>query len=82
MATQQTMGKDLRTLLSALKISNDLERVGDHAANIAGSAKRLAESTPIAPKPELLEMARLAREENESLKARLEALERAVGKTS
>lgn len=61
-ATQQPMGRDLRMLLAALKIANDLERVGDHAANIAESAKRLTTVAPITPKPELLEMARLARE--------------------
>lgn len=62
LALQQPMARDLRMLTSALKIANDLERVGDHAVNIAQSAERLAESRPIAPEPELVEMARLARE--------------------
>jgi phosphate transport system protein len=61
-ALQQPMARDLRMLTSALKIANDLERVGDHAVNIAGSAERLSRSRPIAPEPELVEMARLARE--------------------
>jgi phosphate transport system protein len=56
------MARDLRTLTSSLKIANDLERVGDHAVNIAQSAERLSRSRPIAPGPELVEMARLARE--------------------
>lgn len=62
LALQQPMAKDLRFLLAALKISNDLERVGDHAVNIAQSAVRLAKSTPLRPGPELLDMARRARQ--------------------
>ena len=61
LALQQPMARDLRMLTSALKIANDLERVGDHAVNIAQSAERLAQSRPIAPEPEIVEMARLAR---------------------
>lgn len=62
LALQQPMGRDLRMLTSALKIANDLERVGDHAVNIAQSAERLAQARPITPEPEIIEMARLARE--------------------
>lgn len=61
LALQQPMARDLRMLTSALKIANDLERVGDHAVNIAQSAERLAQSRPITPEPEIVEMARLAR---------------------
>src|SRR5262249_35927124 len=62
LALQQPMARDLRMLTSALKIANDLERVGDHAVNIAQSAERLAQSRSIAPEPEIVEMARLARD--------------------
>ena len=62
LALQQPMARDLRMLTSALKIANDLERVGDHAVNIAQSAERLAQARPITPEPEIIEMARLARE--------------------
>jgi phosphate transport system protein len=62
LALQQPMARDLRMLLSALKIANDLERVGDHAVNIAQSTERLAQARPIAPEPEIIEMARLTRE--------------------
>ena len=62
LALQQPMARDLRMLTSALKIANDLERVGDHAVNIAQSAQRLAQSRTITPEPELVEMARLARD--------------------
>jgi phosphate transport system protein len=34
-ALQQPVASDLRYILSALKINNDLERIGDHAVNIA-----------------------------------------------
>ena len=62
LALQQPMARDLRLLTSALKIANDLERVGDHAVNIAVSATRLAVERPITPEPELVEMGRAARE--------------------
>jgi len=62
LALQQPMARDLRMLTSALKIANDLERVGDHAVNIAQCVERLAEARAIAPEPEIVEMARLSRE--------------------
>ena len=34
LALQQPMARDLRFIVSAIKISSDLERVGDHAVNI------------------------------------------------
>jgi len=34
-ALQQPVASDLRYIISALKINNDLERIGDHAVNIA-----------------------------------------------
>jgi phosphate transport system protein len=61
LALQQPMARDLRLILAALKISNDLERVGDHAANIAGCAQRLIDQRPITPEPEIIEMGRLSR---------------------
>jgi len=62
LALQQPMARDLRMLVAAIKIANDLERVGDHAVNLAQSAVRLSERRPIAPEPEIVEMARLARD--------------------
>jgi phosphate transport system protein len=55
------MARDLRLLVAATKIANDLERVGDHAVNIAQSAERLLGARLVAPEPELLEMARQVR---------------------
>jgi len=38
LALQQPVAIDLRLILAAQKINNDLERIGDHAVNIAESA--------------------------------------------
>jgi phosphate transport system protein len=63
LALQQPMARDLRFIIAAIKVSNDLERVGDHAVNIAQSAIRLANtSTIITPDPEIGEMSRRARQ--------------------
>ena len=62
LALQQPMGRDLRFLVSAIRVSSDLERVGDHAVNIAQSALRLiALHVEITPTPEIEDMARRAR---------------------
>lgn len=63
LALQQPMARDLRFIISAIKITSDLERVGDHAVNIAEAATRLARKRATAkPTPELEDMARRARE--------------------
>jgi phosphate transport system protein len=62
LALQQPMARDLRSIVGTIKVSGDLERVGDHAVNIAQSALRLAdEGVAITPSPELEDMARRAR---------------------
>lgn len=61
-ALHQPMAKDLRLIFSAIRIVNGLERVGDHAVNIAQSAERLLAYPHIVPEPEIVEMARLARQ--------------------
>ena len=62
LALQQPMARDLRFIISAIKVSSDLERVGDHAVNIAQSALRLlALRSSIVPDPEIEDMARRAR---------------------
>lgn len=62
LALQQPMARDLRFIISSIKVANDLERVGDHAVNIAQSAQRLVQSsTIITPDPEIQDMARRAR---------------------
>jgi phosphate transport system protein len=53
LALQQPLASDLRLVTSALKISNDLERVGDHAVNIAGCARTLV---PLPAEPPLADL--------------------------
>jgi phosphate transport system protein len=43
LALHQPLANDLRQIVSVLKINHDLERVGDHAANIAKRVLDLAE---------------------------------------
>ena len=54
------MAGDLRTLVMTLKISTDIERVGDHAVNIAQCARRLAEALPVPDVGDLYEMAEVS----------------------
>jgi phosphate transport system protein len=62
LALQQPMARDLRFLVSAIKVTSDLERVGDHAVNIAQCALRLHDlPTRVAPEPSMAEMAKRAR---------------------
>jgi phosphate transport system protein len=62
LALQQPMARDLRFIVGAIRVSSDLERVGDHAVNIAQSAIRLITSrSTITPDPEIEDMARRAR---------------------
>lgn len=47
LALQQPMASDLRQIIATNKVSNDLERIGDHAVNIGGAVIRLRETQPI-----------------------------------
>src|SRR5437762_11576934 len=63
LALQQPMARDLRFIVGAIKISSDLERVGDHAVNIAQCTLRLLDvPVALAPGLEIDEMAKRARE--------------------
>jgi phosphate transport system protein len=46
LALYQPVATDLRFIITALKVNNDLERIADLAVNIAERAKRLAEMDP------------------------------------
>ena len=62
LALQQPMARDLRFIIGAIKVSKDLERVGDHAVNIAECALRLADQPKVnIPIPEIEDMARRTR---------------------
>ena len=58
-ALRQPMANDLRVVVSALKISADLERIGDYAKNIAKRAVALNQIPPIQPTHAVPRMAKL-----------------------
>lgn len=47
LALYQPVAGDLRMIVAALKINNDLERIGDQAVNIARKVKGLAAAPPV-----------------------------------
>lgn len=54
---QQPVARDLRFLVAAIRIANYLERIGDHAVNIAQSASKLSGFPHVKPIEELVRMA-------------------------
>lgn len=59
-AKQQPLAKDLRRIGTGLKITTDLERVGDHAFDIAKIAVKIANQPLIKPLIDIPRMAALA----------------------
>lgn len=49
LALRQPVAGDLRLIVASQKLNNDLERIGDHAVNIAQSALTLLESAQTIP---------------------------------
>jgi len=47
LALHQPVAADLRFIITALKVNNDLERIGDHAVSIAERAETLADLDPV-----------------------------------
>ncbi|MDZ7266701.1 MAG: phosphate signaling complex protein PhoU [candidate division KSB1 bacterium] len=60
LARQRLTAGELRTVVSALKINNDLERIGDHAVNIAGNTLTLLQEPVLELPPEIPRLAGLA----------------------
>ena len=60
LATRQPMAVDLRLITMAMKISNDLERMGDYATNIAKRCERLAKEPPVKPLYTIPRMAQIS----------------------
>ena len=69
-ATQQPLASDLRTIVSVLHITVDLERMGDHAEGIAKIALMLADEPPLKP---YIDIPRMAEVGIEMLTGSLEA---------
>lgn len=57
LALQKPVASDLRLIIAAQKINNDLERISDHAVNIAQSAQTLTASAAL---PSLLQIPQMA----------------------
>lgn len=57
LARQQPVAMDLRLLVASIKMNNDLERMGDHAVNIAEKALSLIQTSPLKP---LIDIPRMA----------------------
>ena len=62
LALHQPAARDLRLITTALKITTDLERLGDLASNIAERALELAAEPPLKPYIDIPRMADLARD--------------------
>jgi phosphate transport system protein len=60
LALYQPMAADLRTIVAAVKINTDLERVGDLAVNIAEAARRYASHPPVKKLIDIPQMATIA----------------------
>jgi phosphate transport system protein len=70
LALRQPMARDLREVYAALRISSDIERIGDYAANVAKRSMVLNQTAPVTAARGLPALARLA---NNLVKESLEA---------
>lgn len=61
LALQQPVAVDLRFIVSALKMNNDLERIGDHACNIAHTTIKLADQPYLKPLTDIPIMGKIVR---------------------
>ncbi|HLF20658.1 MAG TPA: phosphate signaling complex protein PhoU [Bacteroidota bacterium] len=59
LALQQPVASDLRLIIAVQKINNDLERIGDHAVNIAESVVNLVKTPGQEPLLEIPKMAEI-----------------------
>ncbi len=70
LALRQPMARDLREVYAALKISSDIERIGDYASNVAKRSMVLNNSAAI---PASARISRLAKTANQILSDALKA---------
>jgi phosphate transport system protein len=69
-ATQQPMAKDLRSLICAIHIISELERIGDHAEGIAKIVVMIGDEPPLKP---LVDIPRMAQKTANMLRRSLDA---------
>ncbi|MFY2764243.1 phosphate signaling complex protein PhoU [Arenimonas sp. MALMAid1274] len=60
LALRQPMARDLREVYAALRISSDIERIGDYAANVAKRSTVLNQTAPVSAARGLPALAKLA----------------------
>jgi len=70
LALYQPEAEDLRAVTMIMRINNDLERIGDHAVNIAEKAIYLADKPSVKP---LIDIPRMAERAMEMLRESLDA---------
>ncbi|UCF71471.1 MAG: phosphate signaling complex protein PhoU [candidate division WOR-3 bacterium] len=61
-ARHQPVGSDLRFLIGAIKMNNDLERMGDHSVNMSDSVRYLTDSPEIGQIVNIWNMAKIVNE--------------------
>src|SRR3989304_4606512 len=61
-ATQQPAASDLRAVIAAMNLVNDMERMADHAAGIAKAVIRMGDEPLLQPLIDIPKMAQAARE--------------------
>ncbi len=71
LALRQPVADDLRHVVAALKMTTDLERIGDYAANVAKRTLVLNHAAPSYPLASLVQMSRLVQE---NLKSTIDAI--------
>src|SRR5262249_42634759 len=62
LALRQPMASDLRSVVSALRIASDVERIADYSANVAKRAIALAQMAPVRPVFQIPRMGTVARD--------------------
>jgi len=70
-ATQQPMASDLRVIVAAMNLVNDMERMGDHATGIAKTVLRMGHEPLLKP---LIDLPRMAERARDMLRRTLDAL--------
>jgi phosphate transport system protein len=62
LALRQPMASDLRSVVAALRIASDIERIADYAANMAKRAIALSQMAPVRPVHAVPRMGRVVQE--------------------